>query len=84
MNVPGFYTIDGYTVEDPNSADYGKFFGKIALANENPPSSGTWEKDPTVEADLNPELTTMAAVDNYLAQEALAPIGFIASGESSF
>jgi hypothetical protein len=82
MNVPGFYTIDGYTVEDPNLADYGVFYGKIALANEDP-ASGTWEKDPTVEADLNPELTTMADVDNYIAQEALTPIGHIAS-ESSF
>ena len=84
INAAGYFTIDGYTVDDPNLADYGVFYGKIAPANENPPSSGTWEKDPVSEVDLNPEFSTMADVDNYLAQQALTPIGHITSEESSF
>jgi hypothetical protein len=79
--VAGLYTIEGYIDEDETSLTYQQFVGIATPVFEV--TFGDWNKDGEP-IQLSSTFATMADIDNYLATQALTPIGHIAPEETLF
>ena len=83
-NLRGFVTVAGYFTIEAFINESGDFIGKLSPAYESPASSGNWEKDVVGETSLDAAFTSIADVDEYIAQQGLNPIAHIAIEGSSF